>query len=78
MAGGSIDGTQELIVRSVDSTDFGMNDAALSLKNRCRLVRLVIDIETLCRIEEIEPTILEEGVLATSRTLSLMSVYSEM
>lgn len=78
VAGGKTDGIRKMIVRRVDDTDAIMNDAPLGLKNRCRLIRLVKDIETLSRIEENEPTIMDEGVLMTSRTLSLMSIYDEM
>ena len=46
VAGGNADGPQRKIIENVHDTDVRMSDAPLGLKNRCRLVRLIKDIES--------------------------------
>ena len=46
VAGAGADGPQRTCIGNVHVTDVSMRDAPLGLKNRCRLVRLVKDIES--------------------------------
>ena len=46
MDGRDVDGPQRKIIENIHDTDISMSDAPLGLKNRCRLVRLVEDIES--------------------------------
>ena len=46
VAGGDVDGPQRTIIENVHDTDVRMSDAPLGMRNRCRLVRLVKDIES--------------------------------
>ena len=52
-------GLQGMGLRSASELEFTISDALLGLKNRCRLVPLVEDMETLFMIEGIEPIAME-------------------
>ena len=46
VAGHEVNGPERNIINNVHDTDVSMRDAPLGLKNRCRLARLVKDIES--------------------------------
>ena len=46
VAGGEANGPERMIIDNVHDTDVSMRDAPLGLQNRCRLARLVKDIES--------------------------------
>lgn len=50
-----------------------MPDAPIGLKNRCRIVKIIRDIERLDEIEAEDPTIAEYGQLVVPHKLSLSS-----
>ena len=54
-------------------SDITMPDAPIGLKNRCRLIRIIRDIERLDEIEVKDPTIVEHGQLVVPQRLSLNS-----
>ncbi len=58
---------------SLTLPDVTMPDAPLGLKNRCRIVRIIRDIERLDEIEAEDPTIVEDGQLVVPHRLSLAS-----
>lgn len=58
---------------SLAASDVTMPDAPIGLKNRCRIVRIIRDIERLDAIEAKDPTVVEYGQLAVPHRLSLNS-----
>jgi len=56
---------------SLTASDVTMPDAPIGLKNRCRIVRIIRDIERLDAIEAKDPTVVEYGQLAVPHRLSL-------
>ncbi len=60
------------ILRHNDLDKF-MSNAPLGLKNRCRIIKIIRDIEKLDRIEAEDPTLVEDGELIKPHKISLSS-----